>query len=257
MSQRKKVTFEGDSRGTITPAQMQQPPRSPDSSDSKEASKDNSNPAPATTYFSFPYPTAAYPYAWPQMTHMYGMYHPYPYAPVVPVAPVPVAPVAPVVAPVESKQVTKDEKVVTPSDVPQKRTLTSPNLDDPEELERWKAERRKRFPGRAKEVEEEKKPQPQEVKEEDAKSAQDDLEEGETTEEPGKRIKKRPCKYFAAGKCRNGDACSFSHVQKSKAFPTSSVQTGQTVFENLQAKQEREDLLKFYECLKRLARVNK
>lgn len=254
MSQRKKVTFEGDSRGTITPAPMQQPPRSPDSSDSKEPTKEST---PATSsYFSYPFPGNAYPYAWPQMNPMYGMYNPYPYAPV-PVVPVSTVQVA---TQVEPKEAPKDIKETAPiaraeTNTPQKRAIAL-NLDDPEELERWKAERRKRFPGRAKEAEEQKKPESEENKEE-TKFAPDDLEEGETAEEPEKQIKKRPCKYFAAGKCRNGDACSFSHVQKPKGLPAVPVQAGQTVFENLQAKQEREDLLKFYECLKRLARNNK
>lgn len=130
------------------------------------------------------------------------------------------------------------------------------NLDDPEELEKWKAERRKKFPSAKKEVE--KKETPMELTE--TKSTND--EEGELSSEsendkedtdiPISQKRRRICKYFARGKCNKGDSCQFEHVAKAKKAKTesSSATSRPTIFENLLKIEEKQSMLKFYECIK-------
>lgn len=241
---------------------------------------------PSMPYF---YPTVpggyplAYPFGWNnylshpvnpmnQMNPMLGMYY-HNQQPVAHPQPQPrPSPAVPTETPESKPQPVKAKEsatsVSTASATSQKRTAAFNNLDDPEELERWKAERRKRFPTRSNlanpETEPTKQPEPPKVKEgQEGVAAIDttnggESEEGELSSEDGQQDNsgfdapaspktKRNCKYFAAGKCRNGDSCQFLHV---KTVPSTAVTTGQTVFETLRMKQEREDLLQFYNCLK-------
>lgn len=131
------------------------------------------------------------------------------------------------------------------------------NLDDPEELEKWKAERRKKFPV---------------AKKDDEKTADivnitkefDDNEEGEVEiniEDKNVVIsqkRKKFCRYFSRGKCNKGDSCQFEHVAKAKKPKSENVSKNEgsrsTIFENLMRNEEKESMIKFYECIKLLIR---
>ena len=150
------------------------------------------------------------------------------------------------------------------SDIPaaQNSTLFSGyNLDDPEELEKWKAERRKRFPGVVKKEDDESAVESTEV------GKKDEQEEGALLEEtlPECEIKedvmtvtqksKRICKYFSRGKCNKGDSCQFEHIKKVKRESVFKKIGGRsTIFENLLKIEEKESMIKFYECIKLILR---
>ena len=140
-----------------------------------------------------------------------------------------------------------------------------PDLDNPEELERWKAERRKKFP-RATESE----PRTTAVEssnntvEADAGNdivpyadsianavSSDSEEDGAISEDlaAAPTQSKRTCKYFARGKCRNGDQCLFLHSAVSKP------QRKGTLFERLVADEEAKDLLRFYDFIKSIVNM--
>ena len=126
------------------------------------------------------------------------------------------------------------------------------NLDDPEELEKWKAERRKKFPSGKKEAE---ASSPVETKEEGALSEFEDSVEEPKTGQSAALKRKRTCKYFARGKCTKGDSCQFEHISisvpKSKRSNTTTSGTSRpTIFENLLKIEEKETMIKFYECIK-------
>lgn len=162
---------------------------------------------------------------------------------------------------------------------PRKKTIPPPkpstilsipyNLDDPEELEKWKAERRKKFPtGKKEHVEKEEET----IKDQSSESKpvdQNDLEEEESAiigddpqiHEQKAQIDgnkpKRQCKFFSRGHCSKGDSCPFEHSpttttakrpkkSKNKAEGTSRS----TIFENLLKIEEKESMIKFYECIK-------
>ena len=217
-------------------------------------------PAQAAAYSHPVYPYA-YPFGWtymhpvnplnpapmPPMNPMYGMYFPTS-ASAVQSASSFVAPSVASTAPTHTSNnepKTKEPVVAVTSAQttpvqPNKRSAF--NLDDPEDLEKWKAERRKRFPSAS-------KPKIEETADEAAEEGEVcDVEEEDEASHPikpapkKKPVKKQTCKYFASGMCKNGDACTFAHDKASSS--------GQTVFETLQRKQEREDLLKFYNILK-------
>lgn len=146
-------------------------------------------------------------------------------------------------------------KTKKPQITPQTTAVSSYNLDDPEELEKWKAERRKKFPSAKKEVE---ASNPVETKEK-VESKEDGAfsETDETEENVAPSLKrKRTCKYFTRGKCTKGDSCPFDHVsapQKSKlpnTTTTSSSTSRPTIFENLLKIEEKGNMIKFYECIK-------
>ena len=127
--------------------------------------------------------------------------------------------------------------------------VSSYNLDDPEELEKWKAERRKKFPSGRKESLE--TAQVDESKEEGALSESDNENINNV---PQKR--KKTCKYFARGKCTRGDSCQFEHsISPSKpkrpnTTGTAPISSRPTIFENLLKIEEKDSMIKFYECIK-------
>ncbi len=149
------------------------------------------------------------------------------------------------------------------------------NLDDPEELEKWKAERRKKFPSAKKESSEDSKDEKEPIKSvHDTPSVNEDVsdeegaivEESDMTEESsnntGKR--KRTCRFFSRGHCSKGDSCPFEHIasalkgntnkssnnkkKKTKVEPTRSNRS--TIFENLLEIEKKDSMMKFYECIK-------
>lgn len=158
------------------------------------------------------------------------------------------------------------------------------NLDDPEELEKWKAERRKKFPKKEKEME-------KEVEMNLLNSAKlipnssFDIEEGALDDDINDNIninnnnvgdndtsstavngnvilknKKRFCKYFAKGKCNKGENCPFEHSQSSNSHKTTTTTLSNnrpTIFENLLKIEENESMLRFYECIKHIVNFNK
>lgn len=150
--------------------------------------------------------------------------------------------------------------------------ITSYNLDDPEELEKWKSERRKKFPTTVKKEEANKTEEltASETKSTEAKNLFCSEEEGAFSEnenldtedssckdqfQPSSSNlkRKRSCKYFARGKCTKGDSCSFDHFSptKNKRPNTSNASTSRpTIFENLIKIEEKQLMIKFYECIK-------
>lgn len=157
-----------------------------------------------------------------------------------------------------------------------KTLIPNYNLDDPEELEKWKAERRKRFPSSkeaVREVKEEIKIA-SDVSTEEKKIVCDSNmnasdEEGALIEENKEVVvdlnkkKKRFCKYFSRGKCNKGDSCSFEHSKENQPAKrsksgfgdkdsnlSSSSASKPTIFENLLKIQEKETMIKFHECIK-------
>jgi hypothetical protein len=257
-------------RNQSPPPPPQTPSQNPQQNSSQNVQKISAQPN-AFSHAASPY---AYPFGWsymhpvnplnatpvPQMNPMYGMYYPYQVAPNSELLKTNVTFAATNKVTTESNSPLKAETSTLPvnalassqSPAPkatpqlQKRNA-SLHLEDLEELEKWKAERRKRFPSRSNSTEPAKEEKPTNT---------EDAEEGELAESEKcaetegvpdarvskKPVKKRPCKYFAAGTCKNGDSCAFAHE---KAAPS-----GQTVFEKLKGTQEREDLLKFYSILK-------
>lgn len=162
---------------------------------------------------------------------------------------------------------------------PRKKTIPPPkpstilsipyNLDDPEELEKWKAERRKKFPtGKKEHVEKEEET----IKDQSSESKpvdQNDLEEEEGAiigddpqiHEQKAQIdgnkRKRQCKFFSRGHCSKGDSCPFEHSPTSttakrpkKSKNEAEGTSRSTIFENLLKIEEKESMIKFYECIK-------
>lgn len=133
------------------------------------------------------------------------------------------------------------------------------NLDDPEELEKWKAERRKRFPSATKEKSVDETASP-DVK--DPVCDEEEEEEGALCEEKEVHVinkRKRICKYFSRGKCNKGDSCVFEHSKEQQqpvakrnkqVEECTKVNSRPTIFENLLKIEEKERMLKFYECIK-------
>ncbi len=282
MSHRRKVHFEADNRDiclgqrlecSLTPDRtMQNRPNLPSNPKNQNSSQPNqqtnhsSNQQNNIQSAAFPQPgyPYAYPYGWsymhpvnplnpaamnPIVNPMYGMYFPYPVA-----QPAPIAKPSEFQPPImlEAKSpppVEKQELSVSPT--AEKRAAF--NLDDPEEYEKWKAERRKRFPSRGNSVEPVDKPEPEAKRETEEGELSDSSSDSKERKRGAKlatskitqssQVKKQTCKYSAAGKCKNGDTCAFAHDK-------TTTSKGQTVFETLQSKQEREDLLKFYQILK-------
>jgi len=143
-----------------------------------------------------------------------------------------------------------------------------PNLDDPEELERWKMERRKKFPRAVEHNKEAENAVESADTEASGKQSKDRInsvdgvipswdgsdEEGALPDDLDSITKssatKRPCKYFARGKCRNGDKCTFLHAFSKK-------QRKETLFERLVAEEDNNDMLKFYSFIKSLVKDDK
>ena len=150
----------------------------------------------------------------------------------------------------------KTQNITTP---PISSAISSYNLDDPEELEKWKAERRKKFPSAKKEDE-----KTETVDIISVTKELDSDEEGEVdidTEDKEVVVsqkRKKICRYFSRGKCNKGDSCQFEHVAKTKKpkCENASKNNGgkSTIFENLIKIEEKESMIKFYECIKLLIR---
>ena len=165
----------------------------------------------------------------------------------------------------------------TPRPRRQPQSNISYNLDDPEELEKWKAERRKKFPGSKKEAESDIKKEldAEEDKEATAESVTIEIENvsacNQSDEEgalmideedsikllvPEKKQRKRTCKFFARGHCSKGDSCPFEHTINTSRNTGKKVKIDKsdtsrpTVFENLLKIEEKEMMIKFYECIK-------
>lgn len=91
---------------------------------------------------------------------------------------------------------------------------TIPSLDTEEDIAKWIEERKRNFPTRARIVE---KGEP-ESKKRKAESS-DSYSESEEEEEEIKR----PCKFYAKGKCKKGDACPFLHDESIVQIQASST----------------------------------
>lgn len=76
--------------------------------------------------------------------------------------------------------------------------------ETPEEIQKWIEERKKKFPRQDREPLTEKS-----TDDDFPKSKKQALDEFLTKEDIP--IKK-PCKYFAQGKCKNGRKCNYSHI---------------------------------------------
>lgn len=151
----------------------------------------------------------------------------------------------------------KPVAIKTPSPYPSP-VLSNYNLDDSEELEKWKAERRKRFPSSAKE----KEAVADETVAVEVTNAEEEgalVEDDSTTSLINK--KKRFCIYFSRGKCNKGDSCSFEHSKEQPAKRNKQTNDNNnnnaktalnrpTIFENLLKIEEKELMLMFYECIK-------
>lgn len=152
-------------------------------------------------------------------------------------------------------------------------SISSYNLDDPEELEKWKAERRKKFPSGKKgaEVAESVQVSNQNGILSDEEGAILEGDKNEHDDEEAKihasnnavKKRKRICKYFSRGKCSKADACPFEHdntkKQRTDPPPPGNTQSTsrRTIFEKLMKIEEKELMIKFYGCIKTIVNNKK
>ncbi|RDW29961.1 nuclear fragile X mental retardation-interacting protein 1-domain-containing protein [Yarrowia lipolytica] len=101
---------------------------------------------------------------------------------------------------------------------------TSVLLITPEDIEKWRAERRQNWPTRKRVQEKQEKEQEQQTKKQ--KTNPGDMDKLPTANNSNKESGPKKCSFFLkTGKCRFGDKCRFSH-DKSGATATGSASSG-------------------------------
>lgn len=104
------------------------------------------------------------------------------------------------------------------STVLSKRNL--PPLDTEENVIKWIEERKKRYPTLARIVDKAKQDAEDKEAEQKQRGPNEDAEgaiASERNKEEARPRGRRPCKYFQAGRCRNGKRCTFLHERGDKA----------------------------------------